>query len=414
MLAVVACGGAPAAPTCTETVTALGNGRVDHRLVALCASWPDEARQCLARTRDLERCLPMPALPLSLIAPSQATRQLVAGDAQPLRAKLFGDLANPNDAAAVSYAKALMEVEVVPSLVEHVIRIYRGAKWIEVPIDPTDKIAYLDREVAAALAHVHDTRRAYYVTGHGEVPFVSQGALKLSLGVENVSLAPVELTSSIPADAALVVWVGPVQPLPVAEQEVLARYLTRGGKLIAAFDPPYDLGPLAPILGMRVDPVVLRDRQPGDGELVPVGRSGTHPSIGKVANTMVANHVGALTPAGMSTAKVTFTLATPISTWRDANNNNRLDPDEPPQAYPVGAASDGYAFRALVFGSGSLWSGAMPVQPYLASMLRWLLGEDREIEVADAAVPSQTLLDALAARKDIREARQLAIDLRVR
>lgn len=404
-------GGAAAAPTCAETVAALGDGRVDNKLVDLCERWTPEQRSCLARSKDPERCLPMPVLPLSLIVPSVATRQLVSANPQHLSAKLFVDLANPHDAAAARYVKSLMDVELVTSLPDHVIRLFRGNQWIEVPIDPTDKIAFLDKEVATALAHLHDTRHAYYVLGHGEVPLARQQQLISALLLEHVEIREGTLLKPIPDDAALVMVIGPVTSIANAEYEMLGRYLTRGGKLIIALDPPYDLFGLAPMLGVRLDPSTLRDNHAPDNENIVVSSVGKHPTIGAHRLTMLAHGAGALSPYGVSAAKVTFTLASPISSWRDVNGNHQLDLDEPPQSYPVGAASDGYAFRALVFGDSSIWSDALPIQAQLPTMLAWLLGQDHEIEIADAAVPSATLLEALAARKATSEAHDLAARL---
>ncbi len=89
-------------------------------------------------------------------------------------------------------------------------------------------------------------KTVYFLEGHGERPFSGEGAeaeTALSRGAEalrneNYRLEPLLLASrgEVPEDADVVVIAGPTRPLLPGEGQALARYLARGGALVALVD----------------------------------------------------------------------------------------------------------------------------------------------------------------------------------
>jgi ABC-type uncharacterized transport system involved in gliding motility auxiliary subunit len=87
-------------------------------------------------------------------------------------------------------------------------------------------------------------KRVGWVTGHGELDtesFDRAGAseAKRLIELENYKIEPLTLlsTTEIPADMAAVVLAGPRQPLLPQENDVLKKYLDKGGKLLVMVEP---------------------------------------------------------------------------------------------------------------------------------------------------------------------------------
>ncbi len=89
--------------------------------------------------------------------------------------------------------------------------------------------------------------KVYFLTGHGEPSLEGSGpnvigTLKRSLenqqyAVETLSLMAME-EPEVPLDCAVLGIIGPKQPLHEKEIDAVNQYLTFGGKLFAAIDPP--------------------------------------------------------------------------------------------------------------------------------------------------------------------------------
>ena len=96
-----------------------------------------------------------------------------------------------------------------------------------------------------AINSVTDTKqlKAWYVQGHQEHGLDDDGALGYSklaavIQQQNIQLDTLLLTEAdIPADCNLLIIAGPCQPFEKSELEKIDRYLSRGGRLVAAFRP---------------------------------------------------------------------------------------------------------------------------------------------------------------------------------
>ncbi len=112
--------------------------------------------------------------------------------------------------------------------------------------------------------------KVYFLTGHGELPLTgsqqSVATLKANLEnqqyeVETLSLMAME-QPQVPQDCAVLGIIGAKRPLDEKEVNAISAYLTFGGKLIAAIDPPpapnleeilIDYG-IIPLDGIVLDP----------------------------------------------------------------------------------------------------------------------------------------------------------------
>jgi ABC-type uncharacterized transport system involved in gliding motility auxiliary subunit len=89
-----------------------------------------------------------------------------------------------------------------------------------------------------------EEEKVYVLIGHGERDFQSNdrrgySSLSNDLGLKNYSLEPLALLTvdSVPADADLVMIIGPERPFDPLEVERLDRYLAQGGGLSLWIDP---------------------------------------------------------------------------------------------------------------------------------------------------------------------------------
>ncbi len=106
---------------------------------------------------------------------------------------------------------------------------------------------YNEQEFTSALVKLIRTTqpRIYFLTGHGERDVNEEGdngyaQVRRALEREGYQVEPLNLavTSTVPADAAVVVLAGPIRPLLDREVEVLKGYLNAGGRMLIALDPP--------------------------------------------------------------------------------------------------------------------------------------------------------------------------------
>lgn len=99
--------------------------------------------------------------------------------------------------------------------------------------------------MSALLKVIQEPKKVYTLTGHGECPIentdrhigcsLMRGALQLeSFHVDNLSLVG---GGEIPDDADVLAIVGPKSDFLEVETETIARWLERGGKLLALVDP---------------------------------------------------------------------------------------------------------------------------------------------------------------------------------
>ena len=145
----------------------------------------------------------------------------------------------------------------------------------------SSKLRNFDREVNSVLMKlVRERRKAYVMTGHGEitdpesVPPELKGRVPerrtsvfkkrlADLNYEVKDLGLIDLAKDVPDDATIVIMLAPTVPLQPAEWAALSRYLDKGGRLMIAMDPKADpnLGELEGKLGVKFNPAPLTDDQ---------------------------------------------------------------------------------------------------------------------------------------------------------
>jgi uncharacterized membrane protein YozB (DUF420 family) len=299
------------------------------------------------------------------------------------------------------------------------------------------KLRNLDREVNSLLMKVvRDKRKAYVMTGHGEindpdsippdlkgrVPDRRTTVFKKSLGLLNYEvkdLGLVDLASDVPDDATIVIMLAPVVALQPAEWEALDRYLNKGGRLLIALDPKADpsLGLLEGKLGVRYIPGDLTDDKaflPQRGTLADrrfafTTQFSAHASTTTLSRAadksgLILIDSGALEEIpfaqGQTNPTRTFTIRSMDTSWLDYNNNFTFDPaTEKRQRWNLAAAVEGPkvkdkdgkdkdGYRVLVIADTDLFTDIIVSQmgrtaltmisPYLLDdAVRWLGGEEQ-------------------------------------
>ncbi|MGN6104814.1 MAG: Gldg family protein [Kofleriaceae bacterium] len=292
------------------------------------------------------------------------------------------------------------------------------------------KLRNLDKEVNSMLMKlVREKRKAYLVTGHGELNSPDSmpsevksrvqerrtSLLKKKLNEQNYEvkdLGLIELAKEVPDDATVVLLLAPTVPLQSAEWATLDRYLARGGRLMIALDPTAEpsLGVLEGRLGVKYNPASLTD----DKEFLP--QRGTNADKRWVITTQFSAHAsttslsrsvgkglvvidsGALEDApftgGGEAPKKTVTIRSMESSWLDLDNNFAFDDKtEKRQRWNLGVAIEGPkvdgkdGFRALVFSDVDLFvdmfvqnmgriAAVMVSGPLFDDSVRWLGGEE--------------------------------------
>ncbi|MCC7069993.1 MAG: Gldg family protein, partial [Deltaproteobacteria bacterium] len=118
--------------------------------------------------------------------------------------------------------------------------------------DATKKLGKIDEELRTRLAKISkDPVNVYFTVGHGERSFddaakpgqrVAAKSLKKLVEGTNAKVKKLGvgdgLSREVPADAALVVMVGPTAPLLPEEVAALSTYVANGGALLLLLDPP--------------------------------------------------------------------------------------------------------------------------------------------------------------------------------
>jgi hypothetical protein len=311
---------------------------------------------------------------------------------------------------------------------------------IDIETDParmrssTSKLRNLDREVNTALLKLmRDKRKAYLLTGHGElsdpesIPAdmksarVAERPVTLfkprltALNYEIKGLGLIDLAKDVPDDATVVIAFAPSIPLQPVELDTLARYLDRGGRLMLILDPTgaNDLGPLADKLGVRMLPGHLSDDQLflrrrgtlADRRNTATNQFSAHASTTALSRTSTDHGIplidsGALEelpPKGKpaDAPKKTITIRSMDTSFLDLNNNFTFDAaSEKKQRWNIAAAFEGPklgdkdGFRALVFADAGLFIdifgrnqlgqpiAVLASDPLLDDSIRWLGGEE--------------------------------------
>jgi hypothetical protein len=297
------------------------------------------------------------------------------------------------------------------------------------------KLRNFDREVNSALMKlVREKRKAYVMTGHGEindpesippelkgrVPERRTSVFKKRLGELNYEvkdLGLIDLAKDVPDDATIVIMLAPSIPLQPAEWAALSRYLDKGGRLLIALDPKGDpgLGELGGKLGVKYDASPLTDDQaflPQRGTLADrrfaiTTQFSAHASTTSLSRSvdkgLVLIESGAFEDAPFEGSgaqpKKTVTIRSMESSWLDNNDNFQFDgASERRQRWTLAEAAEGPklkdaegkdrdGYRVALFADADLFSDALVQSmgraaivlvsgPLLDDTVKWLGGEE--------------------------------------
>ncbi|MBL9016803.1 MAG: Gldg family protein [Myxococcales bacterium] len=398
-------------------------------------------------------------------APGESTQKIVAASSDPIRVLLFFPDPNAVRDQVQDYFESLASSSGGKLTIERhdrfvaaelagkykvtkdgVIVLVRGSgdneksQNLEIDTDiekarkGAGKLRNFDREINTVLMKlVRDKRKAYVMTGHGEmndpdsippdmkgrVPERRTTVFKKRLGELNYEvkdLGLIDLAKDVPDDATLVIMMAPTIPLQPAEWDALGRYLDKGGRLMIALDPKAEpsMGPLEAKLGLKFIPADLTDDQaflpqrgtPADRRFAITTQFSAHASTTALSRSvdkgLVLIDSGALedvTAAGTPPTK-TITIRSMESAFMDYNNNFNFDAGmEKRQRWNLAAAVEGPklkdkdgkdkdGWRVLVFADADLFADALVSSlgraavvlvsgPLLDDSVRWLGGEEQ-------------------------------------
>jgi hypothetical protein len=376
---------------------------------------------------------------------SAVTKQLVAALDQPIEVTLFyppgNDVAEELAAYFADLGRASSKLTVTrtdqavdPAKAKALgvsgngaVAFARGGQHEQIQIpskleSARPKLRILDQDVHKRLLSIARGKRTIYlVQGHEErtltAPHDSEsgGALSLlrellqgqNLDVRELGMAQ-GLANEVPADASVVMLVGPQRPMLAEESAALVRYFRTGGRLLVAVDPEAAAAaaPILAGLSLQLSNATLandriywsRTHQKADRVgIVPTGYA-SHPALSSQAPygtqmPVVLLGAGALTKSSVvpePAPTVDFIIRTEPNTWEDKNKDLEFDTgSEERKIYTVAAAvtlrkpagttdvkQDG---RAFVIGDSDVFSDLLirnRANALLAfDAIRWLVGE---------------------------------------
>jgi hypothetical protein len=399
-------------------------------------------------------------------SPGDSTKRIVAASNETLKVMLFFPQSNEVKEQVRSYFDALQSASGHILVEEHdrlvdaeiagkykvtkdgVIVIIKGtgdkekSQTIEVDTDiekarkGASKLRNFDREVNSLLLKlVREKRKAYVMTGHGEitdpdsvppdlkgrVPERRTTVFKKRLGDLNYEvkdLGLIDLAKDVPDDATVVIMLAPSLPLQPAEWAALSRYLDKGGRILIGMDPKADpsLGELEGKLGYKYNPAPLTDDKaylpqrgmPSDRRFAITTQFSAHASTTALSRSvdkgLVVIESGAIEDAPITAKgeppKKTVTIRSMDSSWLDTNENFSFDSaTEKRQKWNLGVAVEGPklkdgagkdkdGYRVLIFSDADLFADVlvsnasgraavvMVSGPLLDDAVKWLGGEE--------------------------------------
>ena len=280
----------------------------------------------------------------------------------------------------------------------------------------------LDGDVQQLLMRVAREERTIYLTiGHGELndptstgpleeaPFRSISAVRnlfqlLNYRVQDLGIQA-GLGNDVPADAAVVMVLGPQRPFLEPELQALDRYLGRGGSVLLAIEPEgeFQLGPLRERLGVEYRTTMLADDQQhlrlrgniSDRRLIVTDRFTSHAAVTTLGQATVGAGIlmmgAGYLEAFEGSSNPTFVVRTLPSTFADLDRDFEFDQGtEERKAYPLVAAvesanadtsAEARGMRAIVVADAELFSDAVVSSLGLnaalaADAVRWLGREE--------------------------------------
>lgn len=397
-------------------------------------------------------------------SPGESTKRIVAASSDTIKVLLFFPATNEVKEQVKDYFEALNRASGHLQIEEHdrfvnaelagkykvtkdgVIVLVKGtgdqekSEKIEVDTDierarkGASKLRNFDREVNTVLLKlVRDKRKAYVMTGHGEitdpdsippdlkgrVPERRTSVFRKRLGELNYEvkeLGLIDLAKDVPEDATIVIMLAPTVPLMPAEWAALSRYLDKGGRLLVAFDPKADpsFGELEGKLGIKFNPAPLTDDQaylpqrgtPADRRFAITTQFSAHASTTALSRSvdkgLILIESGAIEDAPITAPgeqpKKTITIRSMETSFLDLNDNFTFDGDEKRQRWNLGVAIEGPrikgadgkdkdGYRVLAFADADLFADAFVSSmgraavvlvsgPLLDDAVKWLGGEE--------------------------------------
>lgn len=391
--------------------------------------------------------------------PSESSKKMAANLSEPFRATLFFPAANEVEEQARSYFEGLkresrfFEVRTVDQVLEPelakelnatengVVVLSRGKQHEQLTLGTTvarakGGLKKLDGDFQAAFRKLSQVQRvAYFTVGHEERTDEDRDKVRgtgirdlrtllqrFNYSVKDLGLGQ-GLGSEVPADATLVIIVGPRKDFLPAEAASLKKYLQGGGHVLAFLDPEagLDMAGLLGPFGLKFTPVRLANdkfyvrltRSQADRQAMFSNRFSAHPSVSTLSrnsNQLASVLLGAgyleevppTEPSG-SKPQVQFTIHSMPFSWNDANNNFEFDapaearkvyelaavvtmpvpkPATPPPA-PAGKKPETPEMRLVVVADSDLVSDQVfrnPGNGYVfVDALKWLGGEEEYI-----------------------------------
>lgn len=397
-------------------------------------------------------------------SPGESTKRIAAASSEPIKVLLFFPASNAVKEQVRDYFDALASASGKIEIEEHdrfvsaelagkhkvtkdgMIVLVKGtgdkekAQTIDVDTDIDkarrgSKLRNFDREVNTVLMKlVRDKRKAYVMTGHGEitdpdsvppelkgqVPERRTSVFRKRLGDLNYEvkdLGLIDLAKDVPEDATIVIMLAPTVPLMEAEWAALSRYLDKGGRLLVALDPKANptLGELEGKLGIKFNPGALTDDQAflpqrgtaADRRFAITTQFSAHASTTALSRSvdkgLVLIESGALEDAPITAKgeqpKKTITIRSMETSFLDLDNNFSFDAaTEKRQRWNIGAAIEGPrmkgadgkmkdGYRVLAFADADLFADALVSSmgrvaavivsgPLLDDSVKWLGGEE--------------------------------------
>jgi hypothetical protein len=390
-------------------------------------------------------------------SPGTAARQIVESLRSPLRVLLFFPPANEVKDQVLGYFRALDNVAENVTIEQHdrlaepelaaehkvtqdgtiVLAVDDRSERLTVATQLTEaraRLRRLDEDVQRSLMRVAREERTIYLTvGHGELNEAASAtpaetamlrgvnALRSLFGLLNYRVRDLSIQSglgnNVPADAAMVLVLGPERPFLEPELQALDRYLARGGSALVALEPTsaFQLGPLRDRFGLEFRNSTLADDAQhlrfrgnvSDRRLIVTDRFTSHAAISTLSRAGFGSGIllagaGYLEPAG-TTSPAAFVIRSMSTTFADADGDFAFDEgSEQRKSYNVAAAverdaepapnADGVAdsaaagprqMRALVFADAELFSdpivSSLGLNAALAAdVVRWL-GHEEEL-----------------------------------
>lgn len=194
--------------------------------------------------------------------PSQDPRERYCDESGQLR-RLFADNSPNIQHFALNLADRAAITQVRPSGFSRLVLLTKEGQRNEVTGSVTES------KLTNAILSLTKTKRVvYFLTGNGEHPTALEGNRNFYNVAEILrnrayEVIPHKVTDELPADAQMVV-AGPAKgPYSAIVENMLRRFLARGGRLILVLNPYRDVGmsKLLTDLGIKLDPTVLLNNQ---------------------------------------------------------------------------------------------------------------------------------------------------------